>query len=80
MGGGDGTFALQLRKRGFNKITVTDVSPVAIDKAKAKGFEANVLNAGQLPLPYKDKEFETVTLIELLEHLYEPADLLKECA
>ena len=79
MGGGDGTFALQLQKRGFNKITVTDVSPVAVAKARAKGFEAHVLNACQLPLPYEDGAFATVTLIELLEHLYDPLSLLKEC-
>lgn len=80
MGGGDGTFALQLQKRGFNKITVTDVSPVAVAKARAKGFEAHALNAGQLPLPYEDRAFATVTLIELLEHLYDPLSFLKECA
>jgi len=79
MGGGDGTFALQLQKRGFNKIIVTDVSPVAVEKARARGLEAYVLDAGQLPLPYDDKDFATVTLIELLEHLYDPASLLKEC-
>jgi len=80
IGGGDGTFALKLKERGFSKITVGDISSVAVEKARTKGLEARVLNAGQLPLPYEDGIFGTVTLIELLEHLYDPLSLLKECA
>lgn len=79
IGAGDGTLALLLQQRGFNKINIVDISPVAVEKARAKGLEAHVLDVSQIPLPYKDLAFSTVTITEVLEHFYNPLPLLKEC-
>jgi methionine biosynthesis protein MetW len=80
LGGGDGTFATLLReKRGIKHVTIGDISRVAIEKAINKCFDAKVVDLNKLPLPFEDKSFATVTLIEVLEHLYDPVSVLKEC-
>ena len=79
IGGGSGTLALLLKQRGFNKITIVDISSVAVEKARAKGFKAQVLDVSKMPLPFKDLSFATVIATDVLEHLYDPVSVLKEC-
>jgi|Deesub1362B_J571_1020462.scaffolds.fasta_scaffold05447_3 ubiquinone/menaquinone biosynthesis C-methylase UbiE len=62
IGGGDGIFA-NLQAHGFRNIIVVDISPVAIEKARQLGIEAYTLDVTQLPLPFEDRSFATVTLL-----------------
>lgn len=80
IGGGDGIFAKALMKRGFSQVTVSDISDVAVEHAKSSGLDAHIIDVRQGPLPYDDQSFGTVTLLNLLEHLYNPVGLLRECA
>jgi 2-polyprenyl-3-methyl-5-hydroxy-6-metoxy-1,4-benzoquinol methylase len=80
IGGGDGVFARLLIERGFDQVTVGDISSVAVEHARASGLDAHIIDVRQASLPYQDREFGTVTMLNLLEHLYDPLALLRECA
>jgi methionine biosynthesis protein MetW len=76
--GGDGLFLSLLRqRRGFKDLTMVDVSPVAVEKAKRKELDARVLDVTQ-PLPFPDKSFGTACALDVLEHLYDPLPVLRE--
>ena len=70
LGCGPGGYAARLKALGFH-LTGVDTNPEYVSMAKANGVDA-VLASGET-LPFPDQSFDTVTLIEVLEHL--PADL-----
>ncbi len=80
VGGGDGLFLSLLReRRGFTRLSLLDVSPVAVEKARRKGLKAQVVDiAGSFPFP--DDSFGTACALDVLEHLYDPVATLKEMA
>jgi len=80
VGGGDGLFLSLLReRRGFTRLSLLDVSPVAVKKARHKGLKAQVVDIAR-PFPFPDKSFGTACALDVLEHLYDPAATLKEMA
>jgi methionine biosynthesis protein MetW len=79
LGGGDGLFLSLLRERGFKDLKLLDISPVAARKAREKGLEAEVVDITE-PLLFDDKSFGTVCALDVLEHLYDPMNLLQEMA
>ena len=80
VGAGDGLFLplIQARK-GFNHLTLLDVSPIAVEKAHLKGLEARVADITR-PFPFPDKSFGTACALDVLEHLYDPLPTLREMA
>jgi len=80
VGGGDGSFALLLHEHGFRRVEVVDISPVAVQKARSRGISAHLLDIRRLPLPFEDCAFATVTILDVLEHLYNPLPLLRDCS
>jgi methionine biosynthesis protein MetW len=79
VGGGDGLLLRMLRDRGFTSLSITDLSPVAVGKAKRDGLLATVADA-TAGLPFADKTFATVCALDVLEHLRDPAPALVEMA
>jgi methionine biosynthesis protein MetW len=79
VGGGDGLFLSLLQQRGIADVHLLDVSPVAVDRARAKGITAAV---GDITgtLPYSDGQFGTACALDVLEHLYDPLATLRELA
>ncbi len=78
LGCGDGLL-LQMVGDKVNKKVGLDISPEALEKCHAKGIEAHSQSFDD-PLPYPDNSFEYVVLLDVLEHVYDPALLLKEAA
>jgi 2-polyprenyl-3-methyl-5-hydroxy-6-metoxy-1,4-benzoquinol methylase len=74
LGTGEGEFFTQLNKRG-HKITGLDILPDK--KLIEKGFDVRKwdLNKG---LPFKKSSFDIVIGLEVLEHLYNPYEMMKE--
>ena len=78
IGCGDGLLLALLKKKGIAAEGV-DISAEAIAKCRAKNLEARV-HAFNEPLPFANEAFEYAVLLDVLEHVYDPATLLGEAA
>jgi SAM-dependent methyltransferase len=77
--GGPGMLAEMVRERGF-EVRMTDVSAVAVERARAKGIDAQPLDTDDAPLPFADAAFDCVISDSAIEHRYFPEKALAECA
>jgi ubiquinone/menaquinone biosynthesis C-methylase UbiE len=76
--GGDGLFLSLLRnERGVNQVTLVDISPVGVEKARGKGITAEVIDITER-LPFEDNSFGTACALDVLEHLHNPLPVLKD--
>lgn len=78
LGCGDGLFLSLLQEHGIVGEGV-DASSEAARICEGKGFTTRVQDLSNA-LPYPDGSFDTVVLLDVLEHVYDPVSLLKEAA
>ncbi len=76
LGSGDGLLLSLLKKKGIYGKGL-DISENGLAKAREKGLDVAVFDFSN-KLPFADNTFDTVTMLDLLEHLYDPEFLLKE--
>jgi len=76
LGCGDGLLLGLLRDKGVSGEGL-DISPVSVEMCLRKGIKATVHSFDD-PLPYENASFDTVILLDVLEHVYDPVPLLKE--
>jgi len=62
----------------FSEIHGCDISETALKEAKDNDVTALCADFNMVQLPYKDKSFDVVTCLEVLEHMLDPTFLLKE--
>ena len=74
VGGADGVHAAWLTEDGY-AVEIVDVVPLHIDRARARGFTAHVVDARSLA--YDDDSFDVVLLLGPLYHLPDRADRMK---
>ena len=77
LGCGDGLFLSlhpALRKVGL------EMSKEAVHKAKERGLDARQFDFEHEKLPFKDDEFDIVTLLDVLEHTFDPATELRNAS
>ncbi len=55
-----------------------DISPHAIEQAKAKGIKARVIDADCLRLPYDSASFDNIMCLDVLEHIMDPLGFTME--
>lgn len=78
IGCGDGFLLKKLKEKNNGiKALGVDISPVAIEKSKINGIECTLLDITE-ELPFQDNSFESVLLLDVLEHLFQPEPVLKE--
>ncbi len=78
LGCGDGVlFDVMGRPQGMVGL---DISEEGIKKAQDKGMDARVFDFAGVPLPFAEGAFETVVILDVLEHLYDPGTVLAEAA
>jgi methionine biosynthesis protein MetW len=78
IGCGDGLLLKEIsRKNPAAKLTGLDISPRAIEIARSRGLECRLFDITQR-LPFDDNSFDAVLLLDILEHLFEPEEVLKE--
>ncbi len=75
VGGGEGAYSYDLKKRGYNSICV-DIDEKYIKRSKEKGVESYVMDGCNLDFP--DNSFDIILLFEVLEHTKNFEDILKE--
>ena len=76
LGCGDGLLLSLLKDRGIIGKGL-DLSEEGVEKAKSKGIDASVFDFSA-KLPFPNGAFDIVTSLDVLEHLYDPDNLLKE--
>ncbi len=76
LGCGDGIFLEYLKSKEISGIGL-DISERAIELAKKRGIDCQVFDLSER-LPFDDNSFEVVTLVDVLEHLFMPREILKE--
>jgi methionine biosynthesis protein MetW len=75
--GGPGWLAQMLAERGA-QVIMTDLSGVAVEKARARGVEALQCAIDDGPLPYDDDVFDVVISDSQLEHRFDAEHALDE--
>ncbi len=76
IGCGDGLVLSLLAEKGIESRGI-DISSEAVRKCHERGLRAEIFDPSK-PLPFNDNTFETVLLLDVLEHVYEPTLLLAE--
>ena len=75
LGCGLGGYSKVLAERGF-EVRAFDVMPEYVERARALGVQAELYDGERLPLA--DDSVDTAILLEVIEHLEDPARLLAE--
>jgi SAM-dependent methyltransferase len=78
-GCGDGRFLAALQAKGIGRLVGLDGSAEAVQRTQERfpGLDVRHLR-GTIPLPFADKEFTSVSLMDVLEHVDEQDALLGE--
>ena len=74
---GPGVLASRMRERGAD-VVATDLSIVAVERARAKGIPAQQVDLDTEALPYADRTFDTVVSNSMMEHRFFPERTLDE--
>ncbi len=77
VGCGDGTFAV-LVKNKYQEVYGVDISAEAIKRAKGKGIRVFQVNLNSERLPFEPDYFDTVTCLDVIEHVFDPRVLIEE--
>jgi len=75
---GPGVLAKMMQERGAH-VTGTDLSIVAVERARAKGIVAQQVDIDTEPLPFADASFDTVVSNSMIEHRFFPTKSFDEC-
>ena len=75
---GPGVMAELMRDRGA-LVSGTDLSGVAVERARAKGFEVTQVDLDTETLPFEDASFDTVVSNSAIEHRFFYDRSLDEC-
>lgn len=76
---GPGVLASKMRDRGAD-VTATDLSAVAVARAREKGIPAQQVDLDTADLPFADGSFDTVVSNSAIEHRFFHRRSLDECA
>jgi len=75
---GPGMLSLELKKKGAI-VKGTDISSVAVDRARKKGLDAVQVDLDTETLPFEDNYFDCVISDSSVEHLFYYEKAIKEC-
>ncbi len=75
---GPGVLAAKMRDKGA-QVTATDLSPVAVERARNKGIPCTALDIDSQAVPFADGEFDVVISNSAIEHRFFHEKALDEC-
>lgn len=76
IGANSGEFMKLLKENRKCEVYGVDVSDLAIAKAKEKGLD--VINCDAAAMPFSNEMFDVVVMMEVISHLIDPENVLKE--
>jgi len=69
----------RIREAGlYQEFYGVDIVPKGIEMVQAKGFNAQVVDLNYSPLPFPDEYFDGITLLAVLEHIFDPYAVIRE--
>ncbi|MCJ7691834.1 MAG: class I SAM-dependent methyltransferase [Sedimentisphaerales bacterium] len=75
----DGAFLNSLAGKNIGRLAGVDISGEAVSKAKSQFPELEIIKINKAAaLPFDDAAFNSVSILDVLEHVYEQAELLAE--
>lgn len=77
VGCGTGVNAASFSKSG-HQIVGIDISPVAVERYRARGFEGHVCDIEAEPLPFEPGSFDLIYASEVIEHCADTSAFLRE--
>ena len=78
-GGGSGLFSLELKKKGYSRLHLLDLSPVQCQQAKDKGLEnIHCGDENYLLQKFPPQTFDFIFMCDVIEHVENPAETLRK--
>ena len=66
------------RSERYQQLVGVDFVAEGVDAARAKGFDARVVDLNADPLPFPDAHFDGVVHLAVLEHVFDPFAVIRE--
>lgn len=74
-----GSFLSSLRGKGIGRLVGVDISRDAVRRAHKEFPDVEIFHISKTaPLPFNDRTFTSITVLDVLEHVCEQTDLLNE--
>ena len=68
-----------IRQNGlYTELYGVDIVSAGIEAASAKGFQARVVDLNREPLSFADESFDGITMLAVLEHVFDPYSVIRE--
>jgi methionine biosynthesis protein MetW len=75
----NGDFLTRVRDaRLFSELWGVDLVSASVQAAQVKGFHAQVVDLNGEPLPFENDRFDAVTILAVLEHVFDPYAMIGE--
>jgi methionine biosynthesis protein MetW len=78
IGCGNGSLS-KITESKFQEVHGCDIALTALQEARIRGMRTICVDLNTIiPLPYQDESFDAITCLEVLEHVLDPFNLLKD--
>ena len=75
----NGGFLARVQQAGlYRELHGVDVVAEAVESARKRGFQAQTVDLNREPLPFPDEHFDGVTILAVLEHIFDPHSTIRE--
>ena len=75
----DGRFLEKIRQADlFSELYGIDLPPEAVEKVCSLGFDAQVIDLNSESIPFPDDYFDAISLLAVLEHIFDPYMVIRE--
>jgi len=75
----NGGFLSRVQQAGlYRELHGVDIVAEGVESARNRGFQAQTVDLNREPLPFPDQHFDGVTILAVLEHIFDPHSTIRE--